>query len=166
MPIAWFTFWKSTWGTRMTPADIAAQERKKNADKDAQPKVAGQAEEIVPAGAAGPGVAEPLTIAETAQPEAAVLPKTETAVPLPAEEKEPIAVPAIPVAGKPEEGAPSPADAVQTRTAESSMQEAKEEIRITVPAPETKAEELAVQPAVTETAEIQPVAKEPVADSF
>ncbi|WP_292262727.1 glycosyltransferase, partial [Megasphaera sp.] len=23
MPIAWFTFWKSTWGTRMTPADVA-----------------------------------------------------------------------------------------------------------------------------------------------
>ena len=22
MPIAWFTFWKTTWGTRMTPADI------------------------------------------------------------------------------------------------------------------------------------------------
>ena len=178
MPIAWFTFWKSTWGTRMTPADIAAQEREKKADKDAQPKVAGPAEEIVPAGTAGPGVAEPLTIAETAQTEAAVLPKTETAFPLPAEEKEPIAVPAIPVAGKPEEGAPSPADAVQTRTAEPAVQETKEEIRITVPAPETKAEELAaqpaaaettesqaVQPAVTETAEIQPVAKEPVVET-
>ncbi len=24
MPIAWFTFWKSTWGTRMTDADVAA----------------------------------------------------------------------------------------------------------------------------------------------
>jgi hyaluronan synthase len=23
MPIAWVTFWKTTWGTRMTPADIA-----------------------------------------------------------------------------------------------------------------------------------------------
>ena len=29
MPIAWFTFWKSTWGTRMTPADVAAKARKK-----------------------------------------------------------------------------------------------------------------------------------------
>lgn len=29
MPIAWFTFWKSTWGTRMTPADVEAEERKK-----------------------------------------------------------------------------------------------------------------------------------------
>ena len=28
MPIAWFTFWKSTWGTRMTPADIKAQQRR------------------------------------------------------------------------------------------------------------------------------------------
>lgn len=29
MPVAWVTFWKSTWGTRMTPQDIAAQEKKK-----------------------------------------------------------------------------------------------------------------------------------------
>lgn len=28
MPIAWITFWKSTWGTRMTPSDIE-EERKK-----------------------------------------------------------------------------------------------------------------------------------------
>ncbi|MCR5801036.1 MAG: glycosyltransferase [Lachnospiraceae bacterium] len=28
MPIAWFTFWKSTWGTRMTPEDIKAMQRK------------------------------------------------------------------------------------------------------------------------------------------
>lgn len=28
MPVAWFTFWKSTWGTRMTPTDVAAQNRK------------------------------------------------------------------------------------------------------------------------------------------
>jgi len=28
MPIAWFTFWKSTWGTRMTPSDIKAAEKK------------------------------------------------------------------------------------------------------------------------------------------
>jgi hyaluronan synthase len=28
MPIAWFTFWKSTWGTRMTPSDVAAQKKK------------------------------------------------------------------------------------------------------------------------------------------
>lgn len=28
MPIAWFTFWKSTWGTRMTPSDVEEQKRK------------------------------------------------------------------------------------------------------------------------------------------
>lgn len=27
MPVAWFTFWKSTWGTRMTPADIEERAR-------------------------------------------------------------------------------------------------------------------------------------------
>ena len=29
MPVAWFTFWKSTWGTRLTPADIAEMEKRK-----------------------------------------------------------------------------------------------------------------------------------------
>ncbi|MGI5900771.1 MAG: glycosyltransferase family 2 protein [Christensenellales bacterium] len=29
MPVAWFTFWKSTWGTRMTPEDVAAGERRR-----------------------------------------------------------------------------------------------------------------------------------------
>ncbi len=29
MPIAWFTFWKSTWGTRMTPADLVELLKKK-----------------------------------------------------------------------------------------------------------------------------------------
>lgn len=28
MPIAWVTFWKSTWGTRMTPSDVLEQEKK------------------------------------------------------------------------------------------------------------------------------------------
>lgn len=28
MPVAWVTFWKSTWGTRMTPEDIKEQEQK------------------------------------------------------------------------------------------------------------------------------------------
>lgn len=36
MPIAWFTFWKSTWGTRQTPEDIAAQERKRQAKQRRQ----------------------------------------------------------------------------------------------------------------------------------
>lgn len=29
MPVAWLTFWKSTWGTRMTPSDVKAAEKKK-----------------------------------------------------------------------------------------------------------------------------------------
>lgn len=28
MPIAWLTFWKSTWGTRMTPSDVTAKKRR------------------------------------------------------------------------------------------------------------------------------------------
>lgn len=33
MPVAWFTFWKSTWGTRMTPADVAELEKKQRRKK-------------------------------------------------------------------------------------------------------------------------------------
>lgn len=33
MPIAWVTFWKSTWGTRMTPSDIKVQEKKESRKK-------------------------------------------------------------------------------------------------------------------------------------
>ena len=36
MPIAWFTFWKSTWGTRLTPADIAEEEKKKQKEQEKQ----------------------------------------------------------------------------------------------------------------------------------
>ena len=46
MPIAWFTFWKSTWGTRMTPADLEEQERKQKAKLSDEPKVAGPAEQV------------------------------------------------------------------------------------------------------------------------
>src|SRR5690606_27921464 len=28
MPVAWVTFWKSTWGTRETPQDVEARQRK------------------------------------------------------------------------------------------------------------------------------------------
>ncbi len=28
MPIAWVTFWKSTWGTRQTPTDVKAAQKK------------------------------------------------------------------------------------------------------------------------------------------
>jgi hyaluronan synthase len=46
MPIAWFTFWKSTWGTRMTPADLAEQARKMKDKQTDKPKVAGMAEQV------------------------------------------------------------------------------------------------------------------------
>ena len=37
MPIAWVTFWKTTWGTRMTAADVEEQKHKQ--DKDAAKKM-------------------------------------------------------------------------------------------------------------------------------
>lgn len=33
MPVAWVTFWKSTWGTRMTPEDLKEQEKKKHREE-------------------------------------------------------------------------------------------------------------------------------------
>ena len=36
MPIAWLTFWKSTWGTRMTPSDIRAGQRAKQKGSSAE----------------------------------------------------------------------------------------------------------------------------------
>ena len=36
MPIAWVTFWKSTWGTRMTPADLKEQEKKQRGKNSAK----------------------------------------------------------------------------------------------------------------------------------
>lgn len=33
MPVAWVTFWKSTWGTRMTPSDVRAQKKKQKKQK-------------------------------------------------------------------------------------------------------------------------------------
>ena len=33
MPVAWVTFWKSTWGTRMTPEDLKEQEKKKHKEE-------------------------------------------------------------------------------------------------------------------------------------
>ena len=37
MPVAWVTFWKTTWGTRMTAADV--EELKRKQDKDAAKKM-------------------------------------------------------------------------------------------------------------------------------
>lgn len=42
MPVAWVTFWKSTWGTRMTPEDVKEKERK---EKRKQAKKGGTADE-------------------------------------------------------------------------------------------------------------------------
>ena len=41
MPIAWVTFWKSTWGTRMTPSDVAAENRRKNGKKTSSKELMG-----------------------------------------------------------------------------------------------------------------------------
>ena len=41
MPVAWVTFWKSTWGTRMTPEDLKEQERKNNKKKRSTDKKGG-----------------------------------------------------------------------------------------------------------------------------
>lgn len=41
MPIAWFTFWKSTWGTRMTPSDVKAENSRKEKRKKRGTKGAG-----------------------------------------------------------------------------------------------------------------------------
>lgn len=38
MPIAWLTFWKATWGTRMTPADLAELEKKQATSHGKQQK--------------------------------------------------------------------------------------------------------------------------------
>ncbi|MDD6810750.1 MAG: glycosyltransferase [Lachnospiraceae bacterium] len=42
MPVAWVTFWKSTWGTRMTPEDVKEKERK---EKRKQGRKGGTADE-------------------------------------------------------------------------------------------------------------------------
>jgi hyaluronan synthase len=41
MPIAWVTFWKSTWGTRMTPSDVEDQ-RKKELKKNSNMRKKGE----------------------------------------------------------------------------------------------------------------------------
>jgi len=158
MPVAWFTFWKSTWGTRMTPADVAEQERKKGANKDAQPKIAGPAEAMVPAKAERASIAEPVmqTVAEagipaTLQAAAEPVPSADNVTPVP----EPVSV---------EEKVQPEAVVLPVTEAVASLPvEAKEEIQVTPPAPETKVEQPVAQFAVKETAEIQtarPAAKE------
>ena len=38
MPIAWVTFWKSTWGTRQTPSDVKAAQKKAAKKKEREEK--------------------------------------------------------------------------------------------------------------------------------
>lgn len=42
MPIAWVTFWKSTWGTRMTPSDIEAERKKAERKSSLKKKKGGE----------------------------------------------------------------------------------------------------------------------------
>ena len=39
MPVAWFTFWKSTWGTRMTPSDEKEQLKREEKLKRKNPNI-------------------------------------------------------------------------------------------------------------------------------
>lgn len=73
MPIAWFTFWKSTWGTRMTPADVA--EAAKKAGKKAVSQEAAPVLEPESASLLGPkpedmSQAKPETTTATPEPSA------------------------------------------------------------------------------------------------
>lgn len=45
MPIAWVTFWKSTWGTRMTPSDIEEKRKKELARKAREARKGGSKSE-------------------------------------------------------------------------------------------------------------------------
>lgn len=36
MPIAWVTFWKSTWGTRMTPSDVEEEKKRQKKEEEKQ----------------------------------------------------------------------------------------------------------------------------------
>lgn len=38
MPVAWVTFWKSTWGTRMTPSDVKEKEKRQKKEQRKQEK--------------------------------------------------------------------------------------------------------------------------------
>lgn len=70
MPIAWFTFWKSTWGTRMTPADLAEQARKLKVKLMDKPKVAGPAEQVAATDeqmSTGESVTEQIVVAKQAE---------------------------------------------------------------------------------------------------
>ena len=149
MPIAWFTFWKSTWGTRMTPADLEEQERKQKAKLSDEPKVAGPAEqvalnEVVQETAEKPAV--------TVKPEEAVTAMAATAVVTAginvAAKEEPVSV----VTEKPEYS-------VDSSAGELVGQEAKESVIPEIKSATDKA-------AAEETAVTQATEKKPAADDI
>ena len=94
MPIAWFTFWKSTWGTRMTPADVA--EAAKKAGKKAVSQEAAPVLEPESASLLGPkpedmSQAKPETTTATPEPSAhqSVVEPSVNSAPAPAKENVP-----------------------------------------------------------------------------
>lgn len=95
MPIAWFTFWKSTWGTRMTPADVAAAAKK--AGKKVVSQETAPVPEPEPASLLGPKTesmseAKPETTTATPEPSApqSVVEPWVSPAPAPAQENVPV----------------------------------------------------------------------------
>ena len=64
MPLAWVTFWKSTWGTRMTPSDVKEKEKRQRRKNGA----AADAEKRETESGTGPAAAETETAPEAKQP--------------------------------------------------------------------------------------------------
>lgn len=98
MPIAWFTFWKSTWGTRMTPADVA--EAAKKAGKKAVSQEVAPVLEPESASLLGPkpedmSQAKPETTTATPEPSAhqSVVEPSVNSAPAPAKENVPASEP-------------------------------------------------------------------------
>lgn len=149
MPIAWFTFWKSTWGTRMTPADLEEQERKQKAKLSDEPKVAGPAEQVVLNEVVQETAEKP---AVTVKPEEAVTAMAATAVVTAginvAAKEEPVSV----VTEKPEYS-------VDSSAGELVGQEAKESVIPEIKSATDKA-------AAEETAVTQATEKKPAADEI
>lgn len=113
MPIAWFTFWKSTWGTRMTPADLAEQARKLKAKLNDKPKVAGQAEYMEHAdGQTVPAAAKPADAFLTGE-------KPEPVVAVPGQEgaKENVAALSVPEENKQDQVMPAVNETVEETVA-------------------------------------------------
>ena len=98
MPIAWFTFWKSTWGTCMTPADVA--EAAKKAGKKVVSQEAAPVSEPEPASLLGPKPEamskvkpEPTTAAPEPSAHQSVVEPSVNPAPAPAKENVPASEP-------------------------------------------------------------------------